>query len=378
VWLVHGTRVLPGDDARSGSAQLINRARALWSVRNTMLPRFTWHFMRGVGRRPWLIDLGRAIFRKRRVKAIFGTDLDKLSPAVFSFHHTSHAASCDGTVELVAFFARTCLRAEQVARWSGLLHPTPLVLDLGRFANFEAYRKAVSKVTGGRYLRSANKAARLGYTVRPIDVGAFAAGAARIRTSKVWRSHGPVREAIFNNSPDCGDLDIEPTEPACHEHWTRAWGVFGPLKGSNGLVAHAVLRRAGNVVSFDFFMGHADVLKDGVTKLLMFEIMKWMLDRKELPVRGLEFAFQGVVEVGRRGIIEWKRYVQFEPRCLILADDRPFELPVEFNLDVYLQLNRDVKAAGVDPKLHFICHGRHEGRPYRHSAKECTGEVSDS
>ncbi|WP_152428425.1 hypothetical protein [Methyloferula stellata] len=363
---------------RKGSAKLINRARALWRVRNPMLLGFTWHLMRAVGRQSWLIDLGRAIFRKRRVKAIFGTDLVKLRPAAFSFHQTCHASGCDPTVELVASYARICLRAEQAARWSGLLYPTPLVLDLGRFATFDIYRKAVSKVTGGRYHRSANKAARLGYTARPIDVGAFAAGAARIRTSKVWRSHGPVREAIFSNSPDYADLEIEPSEPACHEHWTQAWGVFGPLKGSHGLVAHAVLRRAGNVVSFDFFMGHADVLKDGVTKLLMFEIMKWMLDRKDPSVRGLEFAFQGVVEVGRRGIIDWKRYVQFEPRCLILADDRPFEYPAGFDPDVYLQLNPDVRAAGVDPKHHFICHGLEEGRPYRHPAKERTSEVRDS
>jgi len=348
--------------------EVIEIARALRQSRNTMLPAFTYRVMRAVGQQVWFINLGRAAFRKRRVKAIFGTGLFNLRPAAFSFRQTCHATSCDGPAELVAFYARTCLRAEQAGRWSGLLRPTPLVLDLGRFANFDAYRDAVSKITGGRYHRSANKAARLGYTARQVDESAFAAGVSRIRASKVWRSHGPVIEAIFNNLPACGDLEIEPREPLCHEHWTRAWGVFGPLKGGNGLVAHAVLRRAGNVVLFDFFMGHADVLKAGVTKLLMFEIMKWMLDRKDPSVRGLEFAFQGVVEVGSRGIIDWKRYVQFEPRCLILTDDRPFAFPAGFDPDVYLRLNPDVRAAGADPKHHFICHGLKEGRPYRYPA----------
>jgi hypothetical protein len=335
-----------------------------------MLLGLTWHFMRAVGRQSWLIDLGRAAFRKRRVKAIFGIDLVKLRPATFNFRQTCHTPSCDASVEIVACYARECLPAEKAGRWSGLLYPTPLVLDLSRFANFDAYRNAVSKITGGRYHRSANKAVRLGYTVRPVHESAFAAGVSRIQTSKTWRSHGPVKQAIFNNSPACSDLDIEPIEPACHEHRTLAWGVFGPLKESNGLVAHAVLRRAGNVVSFDFFMAHADVLKEGVTKLLMFEIMKWILDRNDPSVHGLEFVFQGVIEVGRRGIIDWKRYVQFEPRCLILADDRPFAYPAEFDPDVYLQLNPDVRAAGADPWLHFISWGQKEGRPYRHPSKD--------
>jgi hypothetical protein len=328
--------------------------------------------LRTVGRQAWLFNRGRAAFRKGRVKTIFGTDHVNLRPAVFSFHQTCHAASCDAPIELVALYARTCLRAEQAGRWSGLLCPTPLVLDLGRFTDFDAYHDAVSKITGGRYHRSANKAARLGYATRQIDESAFAAGMSRIRSSKVWRSHGPVLEAIFNNHPAYGDLEIEPGTPVCHEHWTRTWGVFGPLQGGNGLVARAVLRRAGNVVLFDFFMGHADVLKEGVTKLLMFEIMKWMLDRKDPCVHGLEFAFQGVVEVGGRGILDWKRYVQFEPRCLILADDRPFTFPAGFDPNIYLRLNPDVRAAGVDPRHHFLFHGQKEGRPYRRPAESCS------
>jgi len=109
-------------------------------------------------------------------------------------------------------------------------------------------------------------------------------------------------------------------------------------------------------------------LKEGITKLLMFEIMKWVLDREDPAAQGLEFVLHGVVEIGGRGAIDWKRYTLFEPRCLVLKDDRPFELPPGFNPAVYRELNPDVDAAGVDPVRHYIFHGLGEGRAYRRPA----------
>jgi hypothetical protein len=305
---------------------------------------------------------------KSRMKAVFGVEPAELRPAAFRFRPSCQSPDCAAHVEAVASQSRICRRADRPGRWARLWTPTPLILDLGRFANFDAYRNAVSKITGGRYRRSANKAARLGYVVRRIDERAYAASVHRICASKTWRSHGPVLEALFGDRAVRHDADIAPAEPACHEHWTRAWGVFGPLGGREALVARALLRRAGNVLAFDFFMGQAELLKEGVTKALMFEIMKWVLDRKDPAALGLEFAFQGVVEIGGRGVIDWKRYTLFEPRSLVLKDDRPFELPEGFDPAVYLDLNPDVGAAGVDPVRHFIFHGLHEGRPYRRPA----------
>lgn len=40
-------------------------------------------------------------------------------------------------------------------------------------------------------------------------------------------------------------------------------------------------------------------------------------------------------------------------------------LPKDFDGDVYLRLNPDVAAAGVDPEKHYLRHGHAEGRPYR-------------
>jgi len=38
------------------------------------------------------------------------------------------------------------------------------------------------------------------------------------------------------------------------------------------------------------------------------------------------------------------------------------ELPDDFDRDVYIKLNPDLAAAGVDPTTHYLLHGRHEGR----------------
>jgi glycosyltransferase involved in cell wall biosynthesis len=38
------------------------------------------------------------------------------------------------------------------------------------------------------------------------------------------------------------------------------------------------------------------------------------------------------------------------------------KLPKEFNPDIYLELNQDLVASGMDPTLHYLLHGRHEGR----------------
>jgi uncharacterized coiled-coil protein SlyX len=55
---------------------------------------------------------------------------------------------------------------------------------------------------------------------------------------------------------------------------------------------------------------------------------------------------------------EVTEYVQRE------VDAGESRLPDGFDPDVYLRLNPDVAAAGLDPKMHYLRHGRREKRPY--------------
>lgn len=52
----------------------------------------------------------------------------------------------------------------------------------------------------------------------------------------------------------------------------------------------------------------------------------------------------------------------------------PEPLPLEFDAEVYLELNPDLKASGADPFEHYSRFGRHEGRPYKKEATESHGD----
>jgi hypothetical protein len=67
-------------------------------------------------------------------------------------------------------------KGEPVAR---ALAPTATIVSLDQFASFDAWRLQVSKITQGKYHRSANKARRLGYSSRFVRHHAMTAGAAR-------------------------------------------------------------------------------------------------------------------------------------------------------------------------------------------------------
>ncbi|MFZ2208446.1 MAG: hypothetical protein WAV22_07245 [Porticoccaceae bacterium] len=65
---------------------------------------------------------------------------------------------------------------------------------------------------------------------------------------------------------------------------------------------------------------------------------------------------------------EVTEYVQRE------VDAGESRLPGGFDPDVYLRLNPDVAAAGLDPKMHYLRHGRREKRPYTLPAADVCGD----
>lgn len=307
----------------------------------------------------------RYALKKAGVAKLFGDDGSARPEARLHFRSGCQSPACAIHVEAAARQLRICADADANTPLKRMLWPTALILDLNAFETYAAYLDFVAKSTGGRYRRSANKARRLGYSVRSISLGSNAESHRRIVESATWRSHGMVLPAIWRVGPALEDREDPEDKPNCDEHWARACGVFGPFEGKQRMVAKAVLRRAGNVVVFDFLMGHVDTLKDGVMKLLMFEIMKPLIGRDDPTFRGLDYAFQGIAETGNKGILDWKRYVGFRPRLLRLVGDQPFQFPEGFDPRAYLRLNPDVAKLGEDPRHHFIYHGFAEGRPYR-------------
>ena len=82
-------------------------------------------------------------------------------------------------------------------------------------------------------------------------------------------------------------------------------------------------------------------------------------------VTGLEYLLHGAIEHGSEGAADWRRYVHQRPYAVKLTNPEHGRLPSDFDPAIYLALNPDVRAAGVNPRQHYLRHGMIEGRPYK-------------
>jgi len=247
------------------------------------------------------------------------------------------------------------------AKWDDLnfyFDQTATVLNLKKFSGFAQYSRAVAKKSHGA---GAKKAQRLGYGTRLIDVETLKASIDRIRRSKLFRTGGLMPDALRWRTT-LADSEQQPVStPHCDTHWTLSWGVFH----GDTLVAYAVLTRCGNFLRMGDIMGHGDALRDGVMKLLMFDIVKWLYQDPSTFLRGIESFMYGALEHGAEGLPAWKRRLRFDPVLIDMATLRAENLPLDFDAATYLDLNPDVKKAGVDAHAHYMIWGHSEGRRHR-------------
>jgi hypothetical protein len=238
--------------------------------------------------------------------------------------------------------------------------PTASILDLTRFGSFDDYARAVSKNSRGNDNRSVKKALRLGYRTRVIDQSSYQASIDRIRRSKLIRTGGLMLDAVRPRAR-LVDSDEQPVQtPPCGVHWTMCWGVF---RGET-LVAYALLTRCGNIIRTIHIMAHRDALHDGVLKLLVFDIVRWLFAAESAILRGIRYFMYGALEHGGEGLFEWKLRLQFHPSLVDMSTVYGDILPSQFDEAAYLDLNPDVKKAKVDARVHYMVWGRFEGRRY--------------
>jgi hypothetical protein len=197
------------------------------------------------------------------------------------------------------------------------LVPTASAIDLEPFRDFTAWRIGVSRATNGKYHRSANRARRLGYVTRCVGLNAYRRSVRELTGSKLRRSKGlVVLDALWLPAKDLEDTLAPPRPPSCPRHWRQCWGCFRTTEEGEKLMGFAVLVRAGNLVWVQRFIGHGDALVDGVMKLMMFDIMQWILARDEAATQGIRYFLHGYVEEGGQGLFDWKRYLGFKPMLL--------------------------------------------------------------
>ena len=212
-------------------------------------------------------------------------------------------------------------RAEVGKPVARMLAPTAMAIDLDRFPDFASWRKQVSTLTGGRYHRSANKARRLGYASRFVGTHSYARSLYELTGSKPRRSKGVlVWAAVAGPRSDLVDTKEAMAWPACPHHWRLNWGAFQAGTSRERLGAFAMLVRAGDLVWVQSFIGHGAALTDGVTKMLMFDIMEWLLARRDPCAQGVRWLVHGSMEEGAVGLFVWKRYLAFRPTILKSVD----------------------------------------------------------
>ncbi len=253
---------------------------------------------------PWLI----AAKKRRRLQFFGAPDLDDLPCA--DLDSQLDPASCDPACarfvaherpQLAPFLCRGDDGWPALSwRWRGV----PSVIDLDRFADFDAYRAALKRHSKGGILQQVKKARTQGFYSKTMLRDLHARQCFEIQASKRFRS-GPVLAAFVKPPPpaDFGSgitlADIaaylgrplsevaqgvafpEPPPPQCMHHWALDWGAFinDPVQGRDGaiiaerLVAYVFLKRIGNVVRTRGVMAHGDYLARNVMKLLFHDLM---------------------------------------------------------------------------------------------------------
>lgn len=238
---------------------------------------------------------------------------------------------------------------------------TAAILDLGRFSDFDDYQRAVSRSSHGNDNRSVKKAQRLGYRTRIIDGSAHQASIDRIRRSKIIRTGGLMLEAVLPRATLTGKSVCVPIRaPQFKVHWSICWGVFK----DETLVAYALLTRCGDLIRTIHIMGHRNALRDGVVKLLVFDIIRSLFEGQSGVFSGIRYFMYGALEHGGRGLFEWKLRLQFRPSLVDLSLVQAEYLPPGFDEATYLDLNPDVRKARVDGRMHYMVWGKREGRRY--------------
>jgi hypothetical protein len=254
-------------------------------------------------------------------------------------------------------------RAVSDSRLLPTFKKTAAVTALSLFCDFEAYSRAVSKETNGKYRRSRNKAERAGYFTRPIAIGAYQRSLFDIKLSKQVRTLGPMPPMSGGATRPEHDLAGPIAPPSCDEHWRFDWGLFN--RADDSMWGFASLVRSGNFVLLSHMIAHADVLATGGMKLMQFDIMAWLLGRADPCVAGVDYLLHGAIEDGAEGAADWRRYVLQRPHLLRLAKPERGRLPRDFDVQAYLALNPDVRGACMEPRQHYLRHGVLEGRAYR-------------
>ncbi|MDH6299943.1 hypothetical protein [Polynucleobacter sphagniphilus] len=241
-------------------------------------------------------------------------------------------------------------------------------IALNDYSEAFSYMEKVSR-RSSFFSRDVKKAYKNGFWVAPFVHSQKADEMDDIRGSVRMRSFGPVMQgSLFKKFPSKDEAHTDKSAAdtiSCPLHWELLFGVFdGPQSDidQSRLVGFARLHRIGNIASYDELIGHGQYLHRGIMKLLHTHIVQWLVDAPDPATQGIEYLAHGSVERGNEGFFFWKKKALFMPHLVELVD---FQLPDDFDEELYLTLNPDVLKSHIPPKTHYKIHGKLEGRAYK-------------
>jgi hypothetical protein len=203
------------------------------------------------------------------------------------------------------------------SRWRAVPH----VLNLTRYPDFASYLTKIAhrgRGRGANGTRHIKKAQKLGYVSRPIGRGTYYPDMVEVKASKLFRTGGPALAAIPIVKKAMKASHQRDDWYGCPLHWAAVWGAFIRLRDASGaesekLAAYCFVRRVGNRLHLVLIMGHSAHLRNGVVPFLFTDIMRWLLDRQDPHVVGIDYFQIGAIEDGKPTYLAWKRRFQFRP-----------------------------------------------------------------
>lgn len=314
--------------------------------------------------------------RAKRLKA-YGLNKQLDAPvAQLKLHHDlgKGEPTCSAFVDAHAGYFKNHAQKSNHTSYRWPARTTLTAIDLSPYENVDQYAKIIRKQANFIW-RDAQKAKKKGYSFSPFDPKDYGIEIDEIINSKPPKA--TQKKTLITTYQQSSYLTTSQTpskqskHPECNQHWESWFGIFTQPLNNSGivstelprrLIAYTSLRRFGNSLAYEDFIGHAHHVNAGVMKLLHFEIMGLVLDRQTPNYQGIEFLCFGALEKANQGIFYWRKCVLFTPWLINLIQD---ELPSDFSIDEYLRLNPDLAAHNIDLKAHYLRHGAYEGRRYQ-------------
>ena len=165
---------------------------------------------------------------------------------------------------------------------------------------------------GDKSRNMVRKAERLGYRYTPVDPDQYLDDIVTIRTSEPMRQGRPIPE-YFRIKPR-NMLYAHFKSTSCGYHGEEFYGVFK----DNTLVAYATLFFFGQLAQVDQILGHKDHRNDGVMNLLVYEMVRSLLQKKPW-VKAINYLYPDLAR-NSGGIGLFKASVGFEPMAVIVTN----------------------------------------------------------